>query len=352
MDNISKKRNSSIELLRLLLMLMIVGGHVCNTIKLTYGDNRLWPLMCLLHVAVPTFILISGYFGIKLTIKRVVNFYLYCVLWNIICTVIHTIFVSHSITIRLFATSFLPFSFTYGRWFLTYYFLLMLFSPAINAFSESLDNKWLLTSVIIMITMVFYCGIIFHDKELGNLINDGKSIIYFITVYLLGRYLYRIQSLFFYFGGKRFHVIFCIYVFFVFFTWQFSPSSYSYILSALFYHYPSFVIIGASALLFVAFLNNRMNNDTVNKISSSAFAIYLFHEHHLSQFIYQKMSHLIYNNTNNMVCVLLMILLIISIASIAIIIDKIIRIPLQKTAINIIELEANTAKKMIQRITK
>ena len=78
-----KKRNSSFELLRILCMLFVVGGHLIGKgMQITYDDSLLgggeaYGLSRLLYsfctVAVSTFILISGYFGIKFNWRKIVK---------------------------------------------------------------------------------------------------------------------------------------------------------------------------------------------------------------------------------------------------------------------------------------
>ena len=69
-----KQRESSFELLRLISQYMIVIGHVLQVIVTpTSGDPFYKAIMFPLHVAVPCFVMISGYFGIKASIKGLVN---------------------------------------------------------------------------------------------------------------------------------------------------------------------------------------------------------------------------------------------------------------------------------------
>ena len=69
------ERNSSYELLRILCMLFVVGGHLIGKgMQITYDNTLLGGgedytlstlFYCFCTVAVSTFILISGYFGIN-----------------------------------------------------------------------------------------------------------------------------------------------------------------------------------------------------------------------------------------------------------------------------------------------
>ena len=64
-------RKSNIELLRIVCMLMIICGHIMGEHKTTYDLTSFDELIKLfvlsvVTVAVDTFVLISGYFGIKM----------------------------------------------------------------------------------------------------------------------------------------------------------------------------------------------------------------------------------------------------------------------------------------------
>ncbi len=71
----NKQRASSFELLRILCMLFVIGGHLIGKgMQITYdstlyGEGEDYSLSRLLYsfciVAVSTFVLISGYFSIK-----------------------------------------------------------------------------------------------------------------------------------------------------------------------------------------------------------------------------------------------------------------------------------------------
>ena len=77
------ERNSSYELLRILCMLFVVGGHLIGKgMQITYDNTLLGGgedytlsrlLYCFCTVAVSTFILISGYFGINFNWRKILK---------------------------------------------------------------------------------------------------------------------------------------------------------------------------------------------------------------------------------------------------------------------------------------
>lgn len=70
----AKTRESSYELLRLISQYMIVVGHILQVVVTPTSDEPFYrAIMFPLHVAVPFYVMISGYWGIKASIKGVIN---------------------------------------------------------------------------------------------------------------------------------------------------------------------------------------------------------------------------------------------------------------------------------------
>ena len=60
------KRNSSVELLRILLMVFIVTHHIISSVVAPNFSNRIYACVdVFLHTAVIVFVLITGYFVLR-----------------------------------------------------------------------------------------------------------------------------------------------------------------------------------------------------------------------------------------------------------------------------------------------
>ena len=133
------ERDSSFELLRLLAQFFIVFYHMMliTTSPSFLGnvdslDKVLWiPL----HIGVPIFIMISGYFGIHPSIKG---------LLKLLITVFFYVFATTTILWGIERGEF-PFSnlliVSSSHWFVRTYVYLYLFSPVINAYITRADEK-------------------------------------------------------------------------------------------------------------------------------------------------------------------------------------------------------------------
>lgn len=126
------KRESSFELIRIIAQFMIVLYHILSVaIFPTTQDSFYKALWLPLHIGVPLFILISGYFGIKASIKGLIKLigiiFILQVPLLIINYYIHGENLKEIIKISFFISN-TPF------WFMRTYLFLYLFSPVINLY--------------------------------------------------------------------------------------------------------------------------------------------------------------------------------------------------------------------------
>ena len=94
------ERLSNIELLRILAMLFVVLHHiVCHGMKLyeppvTFIERTAIVFDAFLVVGVNLFVLISGYFSIKLSWKSFLNLALICIFFRYFSTIVNLSFAS------------------------------------------------------------------------------------------------------------------------------------------------------------------------------------------------------------------------------------------------------------------
>lgn len=127
-------RQSNMELLRIVAMFMILVYHTVYYVFYDYRvDSPIFAsLMTLLHIGVPLFILISGYFGIKPSIKGVLKLYLILLFYNLLFYGIRIVYGDVSFSISETLKLCLPFSIGSRWWFFKVYLMLYLFAPVVN----------------------------------------------------------------------------------------------------------------------------------------------------------------------------------------------------------------------------
>lgn len=284
-------RNSNIELLRIVSMLMVVVLHFNNngantgivnmpevlTERLTWGF--LVESLCL--VAVNCFVLISGYFAIKLKVRSLLKFYLQCFIIGLFSYLFYfglsggfSTWQSAEglFTMKILIERLLAFTHN-GWWFVVSYVGLMLLSPLLNSAVDNMTRKRFLHSLILFSIVILYLG--WYQKV--EVTNYGNSLISFIWIYLLGRYIgkhVQIESIrkyrWLWLAG---YLISALALFgMIMLRYHFSIEM----------HYPldynnPFVVVAAMMLLFF-FLSFSFRSKVINGIASSVFAAYLIQE--------------------------------------------------------------------------
>lgn len=178
-------RNTSIEILRIVLMIAIfiwhilVHGYMLKDIgsENIVASNTQLVLLALLAPATYCFMFISGYYGISYSHKRFAYIVFLCYF---------AVFISF--TIRYFAgipTSILSSFFPLTRepwWFIHIYLIIMVLSPIINRGIELLTKKQFRFIVAVMLYFLVASMLQFR-------INNGSNILGLLTIYLLARYI-------------------------------------------------------------------------------------------------------------------------------------------------------------------
>lgn len=282
-----KSRESNFELLRLVAILMVVIGHLCMTYLKVARDSgdfvSSWSNVGVLFlgrccgIAVDVFILISGYFGIKPKWKSIFNFIYLILFWRATMFFLQYAFgyVDLSTKSMVSGLNFL------NIWFIRDYIILMLVAPLLNAFCEMTSQKGLLKYIIVFYLLAFSADFIIPIK-LWGVFHGGYSAIWFVGLYLIGRYIGRYGL-----GKCEFKIKynFMIYLGLAIISTVFMWALYKINAGEMIigragclvgYYTSPFVMLGAVAI-FQCFRKARFSSNIVNHFALSAFAIYLSH---------------------------------------------------------------------------
>ena len=164
-------RLANFELLRMLSMLMVLMMHtrIPHTLSGTFGE-LLWRSFS--ACGVDTFVLISGYFGLKPSLKSWVHFLLPPTFYTLIlCTINKEPF-----------THYQPWC---SWWFVICYLELLLIAPFINHIINENNKKSHLFLIISLTIINVYFGFICQTNE-GR---TGYTLMNFCYLYILGRYM-------------------------------------------------------------------------------------------------------------------------------------------------------------------
>lgn len=228
-------------------------------------------------VCVNLFVIISGYFGIRPKLKNVLNLIFQIVFWR---TVIGIIAFGTGIgSIRAIITTFIP-GFYSGDWFVPCYLLLMLLAPALNAYIEKSSKSTLLRFIIVFYALQTTFGWILHFWPYGN----GYSVISFIGLYMLGRYVNlhlgaRIRNAITPAKGIISYVLLTTIASLIVFVFLLlvNHDHLDKLCMVAFMRYTSPINIICTAMLLLAFTRMSFSSRIINHLAKSAFVVYIIH---------------------------------------------------------------------------
>lgn len=275
-----KERNSYIEMLRIISMIMIVVSHWnCHSGLREIVSSNLFNRLLIANtslgnIGVIIFFMITGYFSsnnLKVNIKKIITLILEVLFYSLGIYVIMLFSGNISFSINDLITSVLPVTFRL-YWFVTVYVVLLLLSPYINKLLNNLDIKELKKMLLILTIIFFIFPTILKQDFYGN------ELIQAIYFYILGFFVKSHKS--------RLLDKYSIFIFLVSVILLILQSSFIVILSdyinipsSLGYHlYERNSILSVlfcfSLFYFISNLKS-FSNSIINFIASHTFAIYL-----------------------------------------------------------------------------
>lgn len=284
-----KQRNSNLELLRIISMVLIVMHHyaVHGGFQLLEKNLSLNKIIIQIlsgggQLGVNLFILISGYFLIdsKFKINKFLKLVFETFFYSFVIMVVFTVSKSNlNIGIKDIIISFLPITYS-SYWFVTCYIVLYLFIDNINPTIKALDKKKYFQLILLLLLLL--C--IIPSFTLGK---PGYSqFVWFIFVYLVAGYikLYPCKFMFNFKINFILGILFYLIVLFSFIIFDYLgiPDTFFGKGVTHFAQTNSIFIFLSSVFTFLAFKNIKMKNyKLLNVISSTTFGIYLIHDNFL-----------------------------------------------------------------------
>lgn len=271
-----KTRDSNIELLRMLAMFLVLlvhadflslGTPTLQDIQTNTLDSTLRIFFQALGlVCVNVFVLISGWFGIRPSLKGISNFIFQCLFFYIGIYVVTLLIGTSTLSLRggIMAMDL--------NWFIRAYLLLYILSPVLNAFVESADRESFRN--VLIAYFAFACVYGFIDTT--EFMVYGYTPLFFIGLYLLARYMRIYQPSF---TKNKYIVDLAVYLstsFFVTSACVFPPLLIGLNFQPWWNYIAPTTIIGAVFLL-LAFSKIRFQNKFVNWCGASCFAVFLLH---------------------------------------------------------------------------
>lgn len=309
------QRNSSVEILRFILMFFIVIWHsIVHGIDLPHIDNiphwgfayYLELILCTITcISVDCFMFISGYYGIRFTWKGLLSIVFFCMFYSIgIAFLNKDIITSHHWMGILCPLS------TSRWWFMSSYIIVFLLSDLIERHIMQLTKRTFLLIICLIYVLHLYHLVI--GKISGE---PSGSYTLMIAIYLAGRYYSKYGHLL----RKPWTTYLTSTLLMIglisFLLYQTTiPQSVIWQV----YNYANPLILLASISLFELFRRRCFISEKINYLSGSVLSIYLITD---SQFVRTPLNTYLYEQYQN--STLLYILLIVCIMIVCITIDQI-----------------------------
>lgn len=275
----AKNRESNIELLRIVLMLMIIMHHLivhgCDLSLISTGDYQKTnkdALFLFLNtftiIAVNCFIFISGFYGIKFKVKTLIAFILQASFYSVATYIIYHGFIStEAYSTPNFIRSFFPV--TYAQWwFLNAFLGVYILSPFINKGIESLN---IYQSGLIAIILVYANSsytIIGYNFYSGS----GHSFFTLLSIYIIARFCGKyIRDL-----SKPSILYICTYLLTLLLVYILLSINYTNTAERLVSYGCPLIILGA--IFFYTFRKIKIQSSIINKIAPLCFGVYLIHD--------------------------------------------------------------------------
>lgn len=285
-------RNYSLDLLRIISMIMIIFLHINShggLIEYWSLDSLNGILLRFIHVccmvSVNVYVLITGYFLVyqKFRFSRIFKIVLETVAYTWIIGIV-LIINGDSLSIGEYLGLLLPVSYS-SYWFVTAYIGLSLLSPFLNKLLVSLNKSQHLLLVILLLLMHSLLRDILVSSE-PFATSKGYSLVWFITLYVVGAFIRKYVNLDSVKHPFAIYLGICLLMFALWALLSVLSTRFSFIekysLCSYWTRYNSILNVLASVFLFTTFARKNIQTKSFCKgisiIAPLTFGVYLIHD--------------------------------------------------------------------------
>lgn len=271
-------RQSNFELLRIMAMFAIVLHHlIINAINVvgynnpfvgSFNNDTLLIINSMLVGGVNSFVLISGYFGIKVSkrsiIRLIFDSFIFALIGLLICYLMtgdHFMLKPSSIWNNCKFTHY---------WFVTHYLILMLVSPIIESSLNNVTYKVFSLWICILLVINVYFGYCLHVVN-----ENGYNFVNFIMLYYIGKYIRVSKEKGWFRTMSQYSLAISIMTCILFSIIYIIISNYTWIKGVRFWGYNSPWVLLSSILFFIFISKLAISNKWINTMAHGTFGIYL-----------------------------------------------------------------------------
>lgn len=273
-------RESNFELLRIIAMLLVLVVHITGGVLGLPDRASLSSLPqtgviffeSVGIICVNLFVLVSGYFGIRTTGRKIAKYLLICGTYGVGVSLYFALLTNQSVMSVKWWTDNLLFISHTDLWFVSCYFYLMLLCPLLNAGIDNLSKNELRMTLISL--LVISCWFGWWNEGRVNL--SGYNLVQMVTLYVTGRYIRLYGSDIIATKPLKTRYIAILAYLISLAAIMFSTALLS--CKKGFAYNPPFVL-SASVAFFYIFATIHFRSRLINGVAVGAFAVYLIHKH-------------------------------------------------------------------------
>lgn len=294
-------RDSNVELLRIIAMFFIMCHHFIvnslynfqlggqNGLTIEYGTYSM--LEGFFYVGVNCFLLISGYYGIRLRASKIWSMYLQLGFYGVGCYLFEALVYHKAITHTLVTKSVFILSHPCW-WFVANFLLLMFLSPWINHGIQRMSKNQYRFALIGFTFVQVYLGW-FWQKTCYDV--DGYSLLNFVYIYVIGGYIGRFVTKDS-FAKYRWKALIMYVLCAVLWGICNILKLYTDIPFGNNHGYNNPIVVGGAVALFMFVLSYSFHNKYINWIAGGAFATYLITDAaYVGYYLYTGYGHAIHS---------------------------------------------------------
>ena len=302
-----KSRQSNMELLRIVAMLMIITLHYLDKGNVlpdfeqmsTVNHYIAWILEAFCFVAVNLYVLISGYFlcTSRFTFRKLFLLWVQIVFYS---WIIGGIFLLTGLAgegaTGIYELIFIALPVSAGHyWFATIYVLLFAVSPFLNAAIDKMDkNRHRICIAVLLVIFCLWNTVLPITNPVAD--GNGMDIAWFVTLYIIAAYLRKYPE-----DMKHKKWVYAIgYIGCSILTfgaglvllWVEKVLGKLGGYATNWYAYNSLPVLAAAVCLFVIFVKTEIKHVGISKIinvtAGATFGVYLIHEHRNLRYLWQQ----------------------------------------------------------------
>lgn len=262
-------RKSNFELFRLFCIFGIVVMHAMGNIDTSLSvwntESHIF-VNALFNTGVTCFILISGYFGIKFRLEKLIEMDFMVIFYTVAGVAVRGDLKAKELILACFPII------TRHYWFISCYFALCFLAPLLNALAEKIKKE---NFERLLVTMLLLFSVIPTITTYDIMQDSGKGLVDFVMIYLIGRYLskypVRLQK-------KRLGMGAVSLVLLIFILDSVRTQINGVLYSTFSRDCSSFIIM-ASVCIFLWFKEFEFSSRLINRIAGNVFAVTVLDEH-------------------------------------------------------------------------